>query len=289
MEARLIIVGGKADKTEVSVKLPAIVGRSREADLTVAHPMVSRQHCELYEQNGVLMIRDLGSLNGTFVRNQRITEGVPLRPNDEFTIGPLTLRAQYDYAGEIALPPPLEPQVAGQPETQPIPDLFTAADQPAAAQAPAIQQSPVAGQTDEVFVEGLPDFAAWASHDVGDDVETPLPAEPAEDAGQTPASAPAQAFEAGEAVEPSAQWAGQTGDQVEYPEFALQLEQAPGLPPGTAQPDSPSLDGLPGSEVASPPPIPAERPNAARALPPGQTPSSDEPDEDLDEFLKELL
>ncbi|MFH1265802.1 MAG: FHA domain-containing protein, partial [Planctomycetota bacterium] len=64
MDAKLVIVGGKANKSQVSVKLPTVIGRSREADLTVAHPMISRKHCELYEVDGLVRIRDLGSLNG---------------------------------------------------------------------------------------------------------------------------------------------------------------------------------------------------------------------------------
>ena len=67
MDVRLAIIGGKANKSRVSVELPTVIGRSREAGLTVAHPMISRKHCELYEVDGLVMIRDLGSLNGLFV------------------------------------------------------------------------------------------------------------------------------------------------------------------------------------------------------------------------------
>ena len=95
MEAKLIVVEGKASKGAVALKLPAVIGRSREAGLTVAHPMVSRRHCEIFEVDGLLMIRDLGSLNGTEVAGQRISEA-PLLPDDLFTVGPLTFRAVYE-------------------------------------------------------------------------------------------------------------------------------------------------------------------------------------------------
>ncbi len=100
MEVRLILVGGKANKNEVLLKLPTIVGRSPEAGLSIAHPMVSREHCEIFESAGMLRIRDLGSLNGTFIGQRQIIEA-PLRPNDEFTVGPLTFRIAYEYAGEV--------------------------------------------------------------------------------------------------------------------------------------------------------------------------------------------
>ena len=108
MDAKLTVVGGKASKSRVSVKLPAVIGRSREADLTVAHPMVSRKHCELYEVDGLLMIRDLGSLNGLYVGGKQVSEAA-LHPNAEFAVGPLTFRVEYEFAGEI--PPQIEPKL----------------------------------------------------------------------------------------------------------------------------------------------------------------------------------
>ena len=61
------------------------------------HPLVSRQHCELYESAGQLMVRDLGSLNGTFVNNQRVTES-PLPAGELLTVGTVTFRAVYEAA-----------------------------------------------------------------------------------------------------------------------------------------------------------------------------------------------
>jgi len=104
MHVRLIIVGGKANKSRVSVELPTVIGRSREADLTIAHPMISRKHCELYEVKGLAMIRDLGSLNGLFVGGTQVSEAA-LHPNAEFSVGPLTFRIEYAYADQMATMP----------------------------------------------------------------------------------------------------------------------------------------------------------------------------------------
>jgi pSer/pThr/pTyr-binding forkhead associated (FHA) protein len=68
---------------------------------------VSRQHCELFELNGQLMVRDLGSLNGTFVNNQRITES-PLAPNELLTVGTVTFRAVYELEGAEKKDPTLK-------------------------------------------------------------------------------------------------------------------------------------------------------------------------------------
>ena len=45
---------------------------SRSTDVQLGHPLVSRRHCEVFESGGILMIRDLGSLNGTFVGPTRL-------------------------------------------------------------------------------------------------------------------------------------------------------------------------------------------------------------------------
>ena len=100
MEAKLIVVGGKASKKAIALKLPTVIGRGREAGLTVVHPMISRRHCEIFESDGLLMVRDLGSLNGIVVGGQQVEEA-PLRPGDEFTVGPLTFRAAYEYDGDL--------------------------------------------------------------------------------------------------------------------------------------------------------------------------------------------
>jgi pSer/pThr/pTyr-binding forkhead associated (FHA) protein len=111
MQAKLTVIGGKANKREVVINLPATIGRSREADLTVGHRMISRKHCEAHLVDGLLMIRDHGSLNGTYVHGKRIREA-PLLPNEKFTIGPITFRVSYEYNGDRSNLPPIIPAEA---------------------------------------------------------------------------------------------------------------------------------------------------------------------------------
>jgi len=96
MKAKLVVVGGGVTKTtEVELQLPAIIGRGRSAQITIPHSLVSRQHCELIAQDGKLLVRDLESLNGTYVGDQQITESV-LEPGALLTVGTVTFRAVYE-------------------------------------------------------------------------------------------------------------------------------------------------------------------------------------------------
>jgi pSer/pThr/pTyr-binding forkhead associated (FHA) protein len=117
MEAKLTVVGGKANKRDVTLQVPATIGRSRDADLTVGHRMISRKHCETYLVDGLVMIRDVGSLNGTFVRGKRIREA-PLPPGEKFSIGPVTFQINYEYSGDRTKLPPIVP--AESPPTEEI-------------------------------------------------------------------------------------------------------------------------------------------------------------------------
>lgn len=108
MKIKLTVTKGKATRDHVSLRLPAVIGRSKETDLTVVHPMVSRRHCELVEIDGLVLIRDLGSLNGTLLDGEKIKEG-PLPPNAQFSVGPLSFSIEYEFAGDLSALPPVVP------------------------------------------------------------------------------------------------------------------------------------------------------------------------------------
>jgi pSer/pThr/pTyr-binding forkhead associated (FHA) protein len=95
LQITLKVVGGELESSEIQLGLPAIIGRAQDVAVTLAHPLVSRHHCELRAENGQLWVRDLGSLNGTFVGSQRIVEAV-LKPGGLLTIGTVTFRALYE-------------------------------------------------------------------------------------------------------------------------------------------------------------------------------------------------
>lgn len=65
----------------------AVIGRSRECDVTVDDVNVSRQHAEVRPSGGSWTVRDLGSTNGVRVNGRRIDAAQALRQGDVVEIG----------------------------------------------------------------------------------------------------------------------------------------------------------------------------------------------------------
>jgi hypothetical protein len=107
MKVRLVSVGSDVKASEIALQLPTLVGRGREATLTLPHPLVSRRHCELYEMDGKLRVRDLGSLNGTYVGSQQVRDAeVP--PGELLTVATLNFRVVYgEVPGDDEMESPL--------------------------------------------------------------------------------------------------------------------------------------------------------------------------------------
>ncbi len=68
-----------------------ILGRRPDCDLRIPTRDVSRRHCEIGpgEKRSELVVRDLGSSNGTYVNDKRVAETM-LKPGDRLTVGPVT-------------------------------------------------------------------------------------------------------------------------------------------------------------------------------------------------------
>ena len=104
INAKLVVVGGEVKTAEIKLRLPSTIGRGRGCTIMLPQALVSRQHCEIFESSGQLMVRDLGSLNGTFVNNQKIAEPSPVNSEELLTIGTVTFRVVYEGAGASSPP-----------------------------------------------------------------------------------------------------------------------------------------------------------------------------------------
>ena len=83
MRAQLVpLDGGPAIDV---VKDLTVVGRKDGCDLRLEHKSVSKMHCIIVRTDGLLLLRDLGSTNGTRVNGQRVRRAA-LLPNDQLSI-----------------------------------------------------------------------------------------------------------------------------------------------------------------------------------------------------------
>lgn len=60
----------------VPVERSVSIGRSEQCDITIPGTHLSRKHAELRIQGSHLIVKDLGSANGTFLNDKKITEAV---------------------------------------------------------------------------------------------------------------------------------------------------------------------------------------------------------------------
>jgi predicted component of type VI protein secretion system len=106
MRAQLIPLDG-TPPIEIAKDL-TLVGRKEECDLCLNHKSVSKMHCVIVKTDGLLLLRDLGSTNGTRVNGQRVRRAA-LLPNDQLSI------AGYKYRVHLG---PDDRPVAGHDHTQ---------------------------------------------------------------------------------------------------------------------------------------------------------------------------
>ena len=81
-----------------------LVGRHPDSDIFLDDVTVSRRHAEFYRSGNRFMVRDVGSLNGTYVNRERIEEA-DLTGGDEVQVGKFRLvfllgpRSQAELGG----------------------------------------------------------------------------------------------------------------------------------------------------------------------------------------------
>jgi len=72
----------------------AVIGRSRDADVVLEDPNVSRHHAEVRPSGGSWIVNDLGSTNGIKVNGRRVNGPQSLKRGDVIELG--TSRVTFD-------------------------------------------------------------------------------------------------------------------------------------------------------------------------------------------------
>ena len=280
MEIRLTIIGGKTKKSHVILRIPATIGRSREADLAIAHSTVSRQHCRLFEVDGLLRVRDMGSLNGTLVCGEAITEA-PLRPNDEFTVGPVTFRVDYDYGGEVTAEGP-DSRASGADYQPPQHDVIELVAENVTVIREEAQDGPAASRESLGLRETSPKAQAGGTALDAQMVINPPDVAPVDDRRGPAVGAPVLDLAPPDGQLPDFRAWEQRGRQVQEP-----AAEAAGSSPAAAQPE-PQPTPPPPAPGPEPPPLAppsqSDAPEAARSKQPARSPA----DSDLEHFFNNI-
>jgi pSer/pThr/pTyr-binding forkhead associated (FHA) protein len=152
--ARLVIVNGAQAGQELVIPPPPArlrIGRSETCDLVLRDADASREHVELVVDLDGVVARDLGSKNGVWVGERRVSEK-RLADRDELRVGATVL--VYDDPCEAAV------RAAEQGDDEPIAEPEAFADAPVPA-APADDPDAPTGEPDAPA--GEPDAPAGAS------------------------------------------------------------------------------------------------------------------------------
>ncbi len=292
----LVYKDGEPLKT-VSVTLPVIIGRGRNATFTIKHPLLSREHCEVFEENGAVQVRDLDSLNGTFVDDSRVDsiKADDAKPShigkgSQLKLGAVVMKVQYNVASS-------EDTIAADQATAgaafDLNAVDTADTEVMAVAAESTEPAPdVAEATNETLV---PSENAGAMVDLGDFEVS------ADAAEATVSSEPVETLDLPD-FEVSSPATPPSDAMLDLADFEISV---PTGEAGPAAQDLPSLTDLAGAvdeepadivaeipietavdtPVSIPEPVAADDPWAAPSEPP-QVPADD--DDGLDAFLKGL-
>jgi len=86
-EAALVVIYGNDLGRKFNLNQPSmVIGRSSKSDLQIDQESVSRSHAKLVNTGKTIILRDLGSTNGTYVNDELIDEYV-LRDGDFIKLG----------------------------------------------------------------------------------------------------------------------------------------------------------------------------------------------------------
>lgn len=87
MEVALVRVTAEGETQRVVLsKDRTVIGRQEGCQLRIPIAGVSRTHCEIRVSDGSITVKDLGSSNGTFVNQEKITEQ-PVAAGDLLSVG----------------------------------------------------------------------------------------------------------------------------------------------------------------------------------------------------------
>ena len=104
--SRLLIQRGASGTQEIVLKPGAkCLGRNEQNDLPINDPTVSGFHCEIDFEHDTVIVKDLGSTNGTFINSVPIRQAI-LEPGQTLRLGSVELFFPPDALTTTTVPSP---------------------------------------------------------------------------------------------------------------------------------------------------------------------------------------
>src|SRR5690349_14172483 len=85
--ALLTIISPEAPERSVELERHNTLGRHPDNTIQILDRIVSKNHCHIDEVDGGFVLKDLGSLNGTFINGERVDKQRALNAGDEISLG----------------------------------------------------------------------------------------------------------------------------------------------------------------------------------------------------------
>jgi pSer/pThr/pTyr-binding forkhead associated (FHA) protein len=96
MDVQLILFKDDGEHKEFKITSDkTVIGRAAECDLRIPLPEVSRKHSLVIASEKAVTLRDLGSANGTYVNNRKISEQ-DLSAGDHIVVGPVVFTVRIN-------------------------------------------------------------------------------------------------------------------------------------------------------------------------------------------------
>jgi pSer/pThr/pTyr-binding forkhead associated (FHA) protein len=88
----LVVLSGNGKKVDtIPLSGQVQIGRADACQVQLSDTYVSTFHARIFNRDGAWFVEDLGSTNGTYVNQRRVTSPVELRVGDQVKLGKTTL------------------------------------------------------------------------------------------------------------------------------------------------------------------------------------------------------
>jgi pSer/pThr/pTyr-binding forkhead associated (FHA) protein len=104
MNIRLLVQGrGRTKQIFHLEHREVILGRAEGVGVRIPSPEVSRRHCRLLLEDGLVAVEDLDSVNGTLLNGVEVVGKQLVQPGDQVSVGPVTFVVEYEMISAVRM------------------------------------------------------------------------------------------------------------------------------------------------------------------------------------------